>query len=178
MQQIANGDEGAFTELYHTYSHKMYEVALMYGNNDAERAQEWVQQIFVRVWDKREKLPEVQSMEDWLFILARNLIFENLKKEAWETGKIKEMRADHFAPVNDTDHPLLQKEYSVILQKAIDQLPPQQRKVYVLAKQEGLAHEDIAQQLSLSKLTIKTHVKLGSASVRKFVAKHLAPFFL
>lgn len=166
-------NQQAFTNLYHAFSQRIYEIALMYGDDDAERAKEWTQQIFVRVWENREKLPEVKSLENWLFILARNLIFEKLKKEAREKTRLKQMHANQVSPVNDTDHALLEKEYSAILQKAIDRLPPQQRKVYLLAKQEGLPHEDIARQLSLSRLTIKTHVKLGSASVRKFVAKHL-----
>ncbi len=49
---------------------------------------------------------------------------------------------------NDTDHPLLAKEYQRLFQNAVDQLPPQQKKIWLMAKDEGLSHEQIADRLS------------------------------
>jgi RNA polymerase sigma-70 factor (ECF subfamily) len=66
-----------------------------------------------------------------------------------------------------------ESEYNELLQRAIGQLPLQQRTVYVLAKEEGISHEEIAERLQLSKNTIQTHLKLATRSIRKYVAQRL-----
>jgi RNA polymerase sigma-70 factor (ECF subfamily) len=146
----------------------------MYGNQDENLARELVQMVFVRVWEKRKKMAGVKSMEDFLFILARNTIYNYFRTERRISVRERVYQSNREEEQNDTDHPLLAKEYSRILQNAIDQLPPQQRKIYVLAKQEGLNYREIASRLSLTRSTIQTHVKLGTRSIQRFLDRHLA----
>ena len=174
MTAIAAGDEQAYTELYHTYSPNIFRVAMTYTRNDTSVAEELVQTIFIKVWEKRAKLEGVTKIEDYLFVLARNTIFDHLKKEARKTIRHNHLYAVQPASENNTELALMQKEYTKILQHAIDRLPPQQRKIYLLAKQEGLPHDEIARRLSLATSTVHTHVKLGTRSVQKYVDSHLA----
>jgi len=174
MAAIAAGNERAFTELYHSYSPNIFRVAMNYTRNNTGLSEELVQAIFIKVWEKRIKLEGVKKIEDFLFVLARNTIFDYLKKEARKNIRHNHLYAVQPESENNTDLMLLEKEYSRILQHAIDRLPPQQRKVYLLAKQDGLPHDEIARRLSLATSTVHTHVKLGTRSVQKYVDTHLA----
>ncbi len=146
---------------------------MIYGKQNQELAKELVQIVFIRVWEKRANFAGVRSLEDFLFILARNTIFNFLRNESRITAREKTWQAGRIEEQNDTDHPLLVKEYDRVFQNAIDQLPPQQRKIWIMAKEEGLSRTEIAARLSLAKSTVNTHVKLGLRSIRVYVKKSL-----
>ena len=172
-RKLAEGDEQAFAELYHAYSGNIFRVAMMYGKQNEDRAKELVQIVFVRVWEKHEKFAGVHSIEDFLFILARNTIYNFLRNESRTLAREKTYQSNRADEQNDADHPLLAKEYARVFQNAVDQLPPQQKKIWVMAKEEGLSHTEIADRLSLAKSTVHTHVKLGLRSIRGYVKKSL-----
>jgi RNA polymerase sigma-70 factor (family 1) len=176
MHEIADGNQKAYTSLYHAYSPNIFRLAMTYTRNNTAASEDLTQTVFIKVWEKRERLKEVASLEDWLFILARNTILDQMRKEARHAAHLNHLEtstAEAHATQNDTDYPLIAKEYSRILQKAIDQLPPRQREVYVLAKEQGISHTEIARRLSLATSTVHTHVKLGTRSVQAYVDRHL-----
>lgn len=178
LQAIAVGDEKAFTALYREYSPNIFQVAMMYSRKDIGLAEEFVQRVFVRIWEKRDTLYDVRNIEDYIFILARNIIFDYFKKEAHELTLKKAFNADPFILRNDTERMVQEREYGDLLQNAIAQLPSQQRTVYVLAKEEGMSHKEIAERLQLSKSTIQSHMKLAMRSLRKYVGQHLFDYIL
>jgi RNA polymerase sigma factor (sigma-70 family) len=150
---------------------------MKYTKNNTRLAEELVQTIFIRIWEKRAKLTGVENLDDYLFILARNTIFDYLKKESRALARRNRAHADSHFTQNDTDYPLLSREYSAILQRAIDRLPPKQRTVYVLSKQQGVPHKEIGRRLSLATSTVHTHVRLGAKAVRLYVTRYLNGFF-
>jgi RNA polymerase sigma-70 factor (ECF subfamily) len=74
---------------------------------------------------------------------------------------------------NASDEPLLESQYTELLQEAVSLLPPQQQQVFRLAKVEGLSHEAIAAQLNISRLTVKTHMAKALQSIRNHLRPHL-----
>lgn len=173
LQAIAAGDKKAYEALYRKYSPNIFQVAMMYSRKDIDLAEEFVQRVFVRMWEKRDSLYTVHNIEDYIFILARNIIFDHFKKEAHEVTLKKALSANPIVFRNDTERMIQESEYNDLLQKAVGQLPLQQRTVYVLAKEEGISHEEIAERLQLSKNTIQTHLKLAMRSIRKYVVQRL-----
>lgn len=84
-----------------------------------------------------------------------------------------ELAATSYHPVaNATDAAMLTEEYGTLAHRAINQLPPQRRLIFTLRRQQDLSHEEIAQQLGISKNTVKVQLVKASKFLREYFATH------
>lgn len=132
-------------------------------------AEEIVQDTFLKVWLKRGEALSILDFEAYLFTMTRNLVFDRLKKISYELDA-KQALPTGPAYTEDADHRLRHHQYQQLLQAAINQLPPQQKQVYELAKVEGLSHEAIARKLNLARPTVKKHMALALQFIRQFLS--------
>jgi RNA polymerase sigma-70 factor (ECF subfamily) len=175
LQQVASGNEQAFSSLYHHYNPRIYSAAMHYLKNET-LAEEIVQEVFLKIWQRREKMAAVESPDDYIFIIARNSIFTHLHKHALEITFRKKSAYLQAASVNDADYPARQRQYDLLLQTAVQQLPEQRKRAYLLAKEQGLSHKQIATMLGISSLTVKKQVALANRQVRAYINQHLHSF--
>jgi RNA polymerase sigma factor (sigma-70 family) len=70
---------------------------------------------------------------------------------------------------NDTEESLLLRDKEALIWQAVDQLPPQQKAVYLLSRQQGLSYEQIAQELALSPNTVRNHLVKALQSIRHWL---------
>lgn len=136
------------------------------------QAQELVQDVFLKVWEKREQLVEVDYFNAWLRTIARNTAANYLRARAMEKLGITRLLAQQSSGCF-TENDAADREYSLLLQAAIGQLPLQQQKVYILHRQQGLRHEDIAKHLDISVLTSRKYMKLALRSIRVFLERRM-----
>ena len=108
----------------------------------------------------------VKQLDAYLFIMARNFIFDRIKKMAYENAAQTSLTKPEPS-VDDTEYLVRQHQCEQLLQEAIDQLPPQQKQVYYYAKQRGLSHEAIAEIMRLSKHTVKKHMAMALQAIKK-----------
>lgn len=163
---LRQGNELAFTQLYNYFRPKVYGVALKMLKSP-ELAQEIVQEVFLKIWQEREKAEDIRDFENFLFIITRNRVLDALKKKANEAVTKKELTFQN-AFENKTDFPVREKQYEELLARVTEHLPPQQKIVFELAKTQGLSHKSIAEQLQISPLTVKKHM----AAALKFIRSH------
>ena len=83
IRLLKEGDRGAFSLLYKRYWQKVYGFCRLYLNS-RERAEDVVQEVFIKLWEARELLREDDSPEGFLFIVTRNLVFNQYRKEVNE----------------------------------------------------------------------------------------------
>jgi RNA polymerase sigma-70 factor (family 1) len=171
LELLAQGREFAFTQLFDHYHSRIYRSALKFLRSQ-ELAEEIVQEVFLKVWQKREELLHVRNFNAYLFTMARNLIFDNIKKIATEAALHREF-AYGLVHENSTEKLMLERQYEQLLNAAVEQLPPKQKQIFLLSKTEGLSHEVIAKQLSISRLTVKTHMAKALQSIRHKLQHHL-----
>ncbi len=170
--KIAEGDEIAFREFYEQNHEQVYGVALALTKSET-LAEEVVQDIFLKIWLKRKQLLQVQSPENYLFILTRNHVYNTLKKHLRDKNFLRQ-RSTFFKPHNTTpEQQLLLNESRDIVNTAIAQLPPKQRLVYQLSRQQGLKQEEIARKLNVSKHTVKSHMNKALHAIRHYIKSHL-----
>ena len=172
LKLVAEGNKNAFTQIYNNYRNKIYSIAFELTESTGV-AEEIVQDVFLKIWMKRESLHEVEHFRAYLFTITRNYVFTALKRLA-RKEKI-EVNAMEGAPLyyHDTEDRVLNNEYTRILQAAIDRLPEQQRQVYNLIKKEGLKREEAATALQLSPETVKSHLAQAMRSVRTYCLSRL-----
>lgn len=176
LEQLGQGNEYAFTQLFDHYSGKILNTALRFLKS-RELAEEVVQEVFLKVWMKRADVARTGNFEGYLFTMARNQVFDGIKLIAKETTTKNEF-ARTVQQIDGTDHPLIEKQYQQLLLEAVDLLPPQQKQVFNLAKIEGLSHQAIAEQLHISRLTVKTHMAKALQNIRLSLQRHLTTFTL
>lgn len=171
LKLLAQGNEFAFSLMFDHYRGPIYGVALKFLKS-REQADEVVQEVFLKVWAKRETLPYIDNFEGYLFTIARNLIFDELKEIAKETAA----RNDFMKTVQrvvEADQSFLDEQYQRLLHDAVSQLPPQQKEVFRLARVEGLSHQAIADELHISRLTVKTHMAKALQTIRQNLGQYL-----
>jgi len=168
LSQLARGGKAAFTQLYLRYSATVYNALMLYIKDEHE-ADDLLQNIFIKVWERRERMDSIQDIESYLFIMARNTVLNHIKRRAVEENARSALRNRLPDLADATDSRLLELEYKRALQEAIDALPAQQKQAYLLATEELLAHDDIAARMGISKFTVKKHLELARKSVRAHI---------
>lgn len=170
LLQVAEGDEKAFSSLYYKYHHRLgiYLYQLTFSRPFAE---EILQDVFCKVWEKRDQLPAIENFQAWLFTITKNqalnalrsMVRERLQKKVWEKDQVDVPGLDQVTAEDQLQ----------LIDKAISQLPPQQKKVFMLSRYKRLKYIEIAQELNLSKETIKSYLQIATSSIRKYVNNHL-----
>jgi RNA polymerase sigma factor (sigma-70 family) len=140
-----------------------------------------VQDVFIKVWLKRDHLPALDRFTDWLFILSRNYTLSALRKTASRlvrdqdySGRVGET-AFSLEP-GEKDHP--GDTYRALLATAVDRLPPRQQKVWRLSREQNRTYNEIAAELQVAPSTVKSHMQAALASVRGYVRGHIDPAIL
>jgi len=180
LVRVAEGDEKAFGILFHHYRERIYSYALhLFGNSGL--ADELVQDVFLKVWLSRDKVQHVLRFDSWLFIIARNQVFDTLKLLAKEDSARKQMANLQDQDTNTVEDQLLTKENEIRLQEALSRLSPQQKLIFTLSRHQGMKHEEIASRLNISRNTVKTHLVHALKTLRGTLHFHsdtLLPIFL
>jgi RNA polymerase sigma-70 factor (ECF subfamily) len=141
---------------------------------DEHAAREIVQIVFIKIWDQRNRLRDVESLKDYLFILARNTAFDHFRKVTIETSRLAYLRQkDPALHNNNVLVNMEERECGKLLRQVISRLPSQQRQAYLLASEQEMSYEEIADRMKLSRLTVKRHLELARRFVRKYLYHHL-----
>ena len=172
---IIQGDEAAFAILFEHYRDKIYSIAYRLTHSTTI-AEDVVEDVFLKIWLKRNDLGAIQNFDAYLFTIARNDVYKVLKVTA-KNYKVSELAdLNQLAAKNDTEEYLMDKEYLSLLKKAIDRLPTQQREVYHLIKEQDLKRETVANILQIQPETVKFHLAQAMKNIRSFCMIHLKIF--
>lgn len=170
FQSLARGDASAFEIIFEFYKKRVFGVALKMLKSETE-AEEIVQDVFLSIWLAKAKLGNINDPEAYLFTITYNTIYTRLKK-ASHNQELLNTIIHHFVQIqNTTDETIAAHETGKLINEAIQQLPPQQRAVYELSKQEGLSYDEIAERMHLSKNTVRNHLSEAMKTIRTFLKK-------
>lgn len=172
LLSVANGDERSFQVLVTQYWPQVYGTALRLTRSP-EQAKDLSQDIFVKLWNNRARLPEVENPATFIYVCSRNLIMDHLKKKVLRTDNLDAL-TDHFteAPLNDAQTGMEYKELEKILMMAIDHLPEKVKEVFVLHRFNGLSHVQISRQLNISVVSSQTYIVRALRSIREYLGRH------
>lgn len=161
---IAQSDESAFHTIYQRYFAKVYAMSLHYLP-DVFKAQDMVQEVFGRVWQKRNDLPAVRHFEAWIITITRNRLINELRK-TYPPGWLPETN-ESTDPYKITTYRELEK----LLKEAIGKLSARQQEVYRLSRMEGFSHKEIAEKLGISIDVSREHLSKALRNIRTFLLK-------
>jgi RNA polymerase sigma-70 factor (ECF subfamily) len=169
LTQIAEGNEKAFAVLVERTWNNIYLQALTYLKS-TQAAQDMVQDVFIKIWQNRKKLPDLENFDSFLFIIARNHIISALRKKTLFplVPDDLEIEEKNYLP----DKALSQKNLAALIARGIDLLPQQQKKAYLLSRDQGLSHEEIAETMQVSKEAAKKNICRALNFLRTYLKTH------
>lgn len=164
MLLVAEGDREAFTCLYHRYFYYLFTLAMRYIKDESE-AEDVLQQVFIKLWQMRDSGAIKDNVRGYLFAMTRNSIMNYvrdknrlLQRNYRLSQEIGEEEQDIWVMADKND--LISE-----MKKAIDGLPPQQKRVANL-RCEGLSNQEIASRLHLSLNTVNSHYTKGLKALK------------
>jgi len=171
LERIAQGDRTAFKVLYgHYYKVIQKYISLFVPSKD--NLDELTQDVFVRIWEKRERLVGVESLSGYLFMLTRNVVFNYMRsvRVQQRTSELNETMDP--AGVHHVEHALLYKQYYSIAVEGMEKLPPGRRRILKMSVEEGLTLDEIAEKLKITRAGVKKQLYAATAFVRQYLLEH------
>ncbi|PPL04383.1 RNA polymerase sigma factor [Parapedobacter indicus] len=171
LSQLRDGSECAFEQLYHMHSNMLL-ANIRSLVKDREVSCDILQDLYVKVWEYRHSIDPSKSYEAFLFTMARNLVYDYLRKTARDRKKRVELLNVVLESYPHVEEYMMAKEQEGLLVNAVNQLPEQCRKVYTLSKLEGKSHQEISHMLCISLATVNNHMVNANRKVRSFLLHH------
>lgn len=173
LTALANDDEQAFAALYHKYHQKLFYFVLNLTQSQ-QTAEDTLQEVFVKIWADRKQLTGITNFNAWIFRITKNHVLNGLRRMAQETLILAEIARDINAGTEDTYALLSYKDVHAVLKAGMNELPPQQKRVMELSRDEGLKYDEIGARLNISPLTVKKHAAQALQYLREKIRRHYA----
>ena len=168
--ELRNGKEQAFAHVFRMY----YNPLLNYAGRilkDPEAANDVVQEIFCRLFERRKELREGFQLRSYLYKSVYNSCLDAIKHRKVETNYVNQELLDfYFSKVIETPEAelaLLDEDLKGAIQDAVDKLPERCREIFVLSKVEGRSKKPIAGQLGISIKTVEAQMTTAFVRLRK-----------
>ncbi|KPJ52610.1 hypothetical protein AMJ39_07445 [candidate division TA06 bacterium DG_24] len=173
------GDEQAIRDLLGRYRTAVFNLAFRILRNE-EDATDAAQETFIRVFRALDRFDERQRFKPWILRIASNYCIDQIRKRDWRTVSFDTpietedgtLEMELAGPGPQPDEVLERKEQRMVIEQAIDSLPPDYRMAIVLRHTEGLSYEEIADVLGVPLGTVKARIHRARSALQK----KLAPF--
>jgi len=162
--RLKAGDERAFRALFQKYYSSMCHFARQFLN-DSEMAEETVQELFVRIWEKRESLNIETSVKQYFFKSVRNHCLNQIQHQ--------KIRKQYANKVMESSHQEIDQEQYYFevdlierIEKSIHSLPAKRQEIFRLSREQGLKYKEIAEELGISIKTVEAQMGLALKYLR------------
>ena len=173
IRLLRDGDRQAFDRLYARYWSRVLGFAKLYIR-DEEEQKEIVQQVFIRLWEIRRRLSAEQGIDGLLFIITRNIIFNQKHRSANEQALQQALSLEGSDVLYDLEARIDSADLLSYVDELIEALPVRQRQAFRLSRRDGLSNKEIAQVMGISSEGVKRHIHLAL----KFIRENLPLFLL
>ena len=173
LEALKLGSENAFRVIMDFWYKRLFNFANGYLNN-VENTKEVLQDVFLKLWDNRQQLAENTILNAYLFTLTRNRCIDLIRRERlliqFRNDKKEEyMRlGENFDALSD---PILDdifaREVQTEVNRAVNVLPEQCQKVFLLSRSNGMKNKEISQMLNLSEKTVESHLTKALKTIRQ-----------
>lgn len=170
LEKVAVGDWHAFADIYNFYVPKLHRFIYPFVNHNKEDIEEVIQDVFLKLWKKREELTAVRSFEAYLFRMAKNQLIDLKKQHSSQQRIIAKITPRQNVYDESVHDKLVYSEYHKLAKAALDLLTPQRRKIFEMRVEEEMSIDEIASQLNISRSAVKKQLY----EAIHFVKKHIS----
>jgi len=167
---LRNGSQFAFEKLFEIFSQKLYRFSYSYLKSETE-SEEIVQDVFLKLWENRDKLRNETSFQSYLFTIAFNAIRKHFNKkvhdERYRTGIIELFSDENPSLETNPDFEML----VVKLESLIGKMPARRKEIFLKRKKEGKSVRDIATEMEISPKTVENQITEAMNYLKKEFGK-------
>ncbi|MDB4583459.1 RNA polymerase sigma-70 factor [Draconibacterium sp.] len=175
---LKKGDRVAFYIIYERYCKRLFGFVLRYIKVEAD-AEGIVQEVFIKIWESRNKLDAYTSFESFLFTITYNSTISLLRKRANEQKYLEQLKSiQQIQKAPELMDEIQLNELNEQIQTSLEELTPRQKEIFQLSREEGLTHEEIAKKLDISLNTVKKHMANSLSFLKNRIDKSLIINFL
>lgn len=168
---LMKGNEKAFSKVFNMYSGDVYSYSISMLKNK-ELAEEILQDVFLNIWQHRERINPGLSFKSYVFTITRNLTFNLLKKVAISRKLKEEVFYTSQKLYSHIEETIESSDYEIIKTTAIDQLPPKRKIIFEMSRNEEKSYKEISDELNISLSTVKGQMSKALTSIRNFLKTH------
>lgn len=171
ITRLAVGDEAAFRVIYDLLHERIYRL-LFALVKDREQTEELLQETFVSLWLNRKKLNPDQPLYPYIYLTARRLAIDHFRKKMTEINAKQYLTRQQTEYSIETEEMVNVADLQRLTEEAIKALPKQQQTVFILSRNEGLSHDEIAERLQISRHTVKNHLVSALKALRIYFVRN------
>jgi RNA polymerase sigma-70 factor (family 1) len=178
FEKIAASDDQAFERIFDKYTAILFPYLLDLVKVEAD-AKEIIQEVFLKVWLKRDTLPTVENPGGWLYTVAANEALLHFRKEARYTRRLQKVAAGLTASSGDSEANLADiheqfdtREVKTLIADAVKQLPIRRRQVFQMSRLEGYSRKEIAETLGISENTVRNQLADAVEFIQDYIIKN------
>lgn len=177
LARLARGETGAFAAIFRRY----YDALCAFAEGlveSADDAEEVVSEVFVRIWQTRERLAVRVSLKSYLYAATRNIALNHLRRLGAEErmigrASIQGALPGVLSPADAGASDLDTRELEQAIDAAIASLPPRRREIFLLHRLHGLTYAEIAAALEIAPKTVENHLGLALKDLRTSLTSFL-----
>ena len=170
IASLKKGESRAFDDLFNLHSIRVFRFAYSFLKN-REDSEEIVQEVFLRVLEKRSRISDSFSFKAYLFSISHNIIIDRFRLHIRDQKYLEYLKANAKTADNVTDKSVEFASLDQLHREAVYQLPPRRKLIYNMNRNEGLSYTEIAKSLHISKNTVENQMSLAL----KFIRNKLGP---
>jgi RNA polymerase sigma-70 factor (family 1) len=171
VRELRKGNASAYELLFKEYNRKLYHFS-MYFLKEKEEAKGIVQEVFLQVWHHRHDLNPDKSFGGYIFKIARNIIYNQLKKNIQKEYYREFLKGSWNEGSNDTEKTINNHELTEVLNEAIETLPPKRKEIFLMNRSNGLTMKEIADKLNISVNTVDSQIQRSLKYLRENLRKY------
>ncbi|ERJ59888.1 RNA polymerase sigma factor [Sphingobacterium paucimobilis] len=156
-ENIQKGDHQAFMEVYDLYFYQLHVFINRYVHADSI-AQDLTQDVFVKLWEKREYLDKVGNFNAYIYRIAKNHTLDYLKRVSRLELMPNEILKEFNFSANEVELFVTEQEYFRFLEAYMKTLPEKSQEIFTMCREHEMSYEEVAKQLNVSKSTVKHHM--------------------
>jgi len=162
---VRNGSKVAFEVIYQRYKSRVY-WRIRSKIDDGVIAEELMQDVFIKVWEKRADIDLDKSFVAYLFCIAQSRVVDFCRRAKRDRQMMDNLQ---LIGTEISEHPMessLSKNEGEFLLQAIENLPPQRKRIFVLCKLDGKSYEEVSAMIGVSTSTISDHIVKATKSLK------------
>jgi RNA polymerase sigma-70 factor (ECF subfamily) len=171
LQKTAEGSREAYATLYSHYYPGLYRfVSFVIASH--EDTEEIIQDVFLKIWLKRETLIGIRSFDDYLFRMAKNRIFDAARQSQTRLKLARQIGLQMQEGTDSTYNKVIFQEYHAIAREAIDQLSPQKKKMFLMYTRDEMTAREIAEVEGISRMAVKKQLYEAIHFIKDHLRRH------
>lgn len=175
--QLKEGNQASFKKLYGTYAPVLYGFSRKYLQSQ-EDAEEIVQEVFLRIWEKKDNIDENQSFSSYIIQAAKHRIFNGFRKKVNQQAYLDFLIYADSPSKNFTEQEVDYQDVKQKAEKAIESMPPKRQEIFRMSRELGLKNKEIAEKLQISIKTVENQMGQALKYLRDELSDYQMLIFL